>query len=108
MKNGLIIDKYGQSWYKNDLLHREDGPAEEWNHGTKAWYINGRLHRLDGPAIEYTSGDKEWYIHDQLHRLDGPAIEFANGVKEWYFNDEYIDCNTNEEFLRMIKLKAFL
>lgn len=107
MKNGLIIDKYEQSWYKNDLLHREDGPAEEWSHGTKVWYFNGKLHRTDGPAIEWINGSKAWYINDLRHRVDGPAIELANGDKKWYFNDECIECKTQEEFLRMIKLKAF-
>ena len=43
MKNGKIIDSDGTTkWYKDDELHREDGPAYE-NHEMriKAWFLNG-------------------------------------------------------------------
>jgi hypothetical protein len=29
-------------WYLNDKLHREDGPAIEWDNGNKYWYLNGK------------------------------------------------------------------
>ena len=30
-------------WLDEDgLLHREDGPAVEWNDGYKAWWLNGK------------------------------------------------------------------
>jgi|JI10StandDraft_1071094.scaffolds.fasta_scaffold2634791_2 hypothetical protein len=28
-------------WYKNNNLHREDGPAIEYADGTKYWYLEG-------------------------------------------------------------------
>jgi len=43
--------------------HRTDGPAIEWNNGTKSWFINGERHREDGPAVEYSNGTKEWYLN---------------------------------------------
>ena len=46
-------------------LHREDGPAREYNTGTKAWFINGKFHRTDGPAVEYSDGEKWWYLNDK-------------------------------------------
>ena len=49
-------------WYKDGVLHREDGPAVECINGDKAWYKNGKLHREDGPAIEWSNGDKEWFL----------------------------------------------
>jgi hypothetical protein len=57
-KDGSVLD------YRNDdkILHREDGPAVEWEYDGKAWYINGEAHRLDGPAVEWASGRKSWYI----------------------------------------------
>jgi len=61
------IDEYGTiRWYKKntDILHREEGPAVEWNDGTKCWYQNGELHRKDGPAIECIDGYKEYYLND--------------------------------------------
>ena len=80
-----VVDASGtKHWYRDDKLHREDGPAVEYASGTKRWYRDGKRHREDGPAIEYASGSKFWYRDDKLHREDGPAIEYANGTKEWY------------------------
>src|ERR1700677_2010702 len=75
--------------------------------GTKEWYLNGKWHREDGPAIEYTNGDKEWYLNGKWHREDGPAIEYADGTKKWYLDNKRIDVKSQEEFLRLMKLKAF-
>ena len=85
MKNGLIID--------------EDG--------NKRWYQNDLLHRTDGPAVEYADGDTRWYQNGKRHRTDGPAIEFGDGDKSWYYMGLYIDCNTQEEFERLLSLRAF-
>ena len=85
MKNGLIIDA----------------------DGTKYWYLEGKLHRVDGPAIEYANGSKQWFLEDKLHRVDGPAIEDANGFKRWWFCAEELKCSSQEEFKRLIRLKAF-
>jgi len=32
----------GRSWYKEGKLHRENGPASEWNDGEKHWYYEGK------------------------------------------------------------------
>jgi len=77
-------------------------------HGNKFWYDDdGLMHREDGPAIEFTSGSKVWRIHGKLHREDGPAIEYIHGNRYWYYNDKAIDCGSQEEFERLIKIKAF-
>ena len=76
--------------------------------GDKEWYINGKLHRIANPAIECVSGYKEWYINGLFHREDGPAIEHINGDKYWFYKNKQIYCRDNKEFLRMIKLIAFL
>ena len=52
-----------KSWWLNDKLHREDGPAVECANGTKSWFLNGELHREDGPAVEWADGDKEWWLN---------------------------------------------
>jgi|SRR5579859_2875925 len=75
-------------------------------YGDKFWLLNGQYHREDGPAVEYVNGYKAWYLYDQLHRLDGPAVEHADGNKSWYYYGKYIDCASQEEFERLIKLKA--
>ena len=77
-------------------------------YGTKIWFLNDFYHREDGPAVEYLDGDKYWYNYGNLHRKDGPAVEFADGRKEWYYHGKYIYCKDNEEFLRIVKLMAFL
>lgn len=43
-----------------------------------------------------------------LHREDGASVEVHDGTKEWYFYGKKINCKNQEEFLRIIKLKAFL
>lgn len=55
MKNGLVINEFG----------------------SKRWYLNGKIHREDGPAVEYDSGDKFWYKKGTLHREDGPAVDHS-------------------------------
>jgi len=74
--------------------------------GNKCWYLNNDLHREDGPAVEWANGDKSWYFHSKLHRLDGPAIEYANGSKSWWYHGERINCSSQEEFERLIRLKV--
>jgi len=84
-----------KTWYLNDELHREDGPAIENANGDKRWYLNGQLHREDGPSCEWANGDKSWLLNGQLHREDGPAVEYSSGDKLWYLNGEEL---TEEEF----------
>jgi hypothetical protein len=79
------IDKYGEFWYDDDM----------------------QLHRDDGPAIIWDTFSCEYYQHGKLHRLDGPARHFRY-VDEWYIDGERIDCNSNEEFLRIVKMKELL
>jgi hypothetical protein len=54
------------------------------------------------------SGDKIWSNEQgEFHREDGPALEWVNGNKAYYYHDQKIECKTDEEFKRLIKLKAF-
>ena len=75
--------------------------------GDKYWHLDDKLHRTDGPAIENADGDKYWYLDNKRYRTDGPAIEFADGDKVWYLDDKQIDCKSQEEFERLLRLKAF-
>jgi len=73
-------------------------------------YLNdlGKLHRLDGPAIEYDDGTKHWYINGKLHREDGPAIEYPSGHKIWFLdNIPYSEDKWKQE-VTDIKLKRIL
>ena len=84
--------------------------------GSKA-YINfdGFLHRINGPANIYYSNNEEekfwhisWYVNGILHREDGPAIENSRGHKEYWYYGNRIDVESTEDFIRYIKLLAFI
>lgn len=57
--------------------------------------------------IEDSNGDKSWYQNGLLHREDGPAQIYENGSKLWAINGKYLDCKTQEQFEKLMKLKAF-
>ena len=85
----------------------EYGPAVIDHFRSKQQFQHGTRHRTDGPAIEYYDGAKGWYQYGKLHRLDGPAIE--GGMSEsWWIDGYLIDCEDNEEFLRIVKMKILL
>lgn len=65
------------------------------------------LHREDGPAIIWVDGITQWYQHGQLHRLDGPAVNEFNNKNLWYYKNKWIDCSSQDEFERLVKLKIF-
>ena len=52
----------------------------------KEWYLNGKRHREDGPAFEYQDGSKSWWLNGERHREAGPAFEDAAGSKVWWLN----------------------
>ena len=70
-------------------LHREDGPAIEWEDVSKSYYINGKPHRTDGPAVEWADGYKSYYINGKRHRTDGPAIVWEDVKEYWVEGKEY-------------------
>jgi hypothetical protein len=47
-------------------------------------------------------------VYGNYHREYGPAIDCSNGYKAWYLNGIKIDVKDNDQFLRIVKLKAFL
>ena len=68
--------------------------------GDRKWKNKeGRLHRENGPAVEWNNGDKIWFINGELHREDGPAIERSDGIKKWWINGTKY---TKEEYLKYI------
>jgi|SRR5579859_4894805 len=95
-----------ERWTLNEKFHREDGPAIIYLNREKLWYLHGKLHRIGGPAIEYNGGTKCWYFYGELHRLDGPAYESYSGYKEWWYHNKLVNCSSQKEFERLIKLKV--
>lgn len=81
---GIVINSTNAKfWFKESKLHREDGPAIEFEDGEKYWYKEGKRHREDGPAYESISGYKEWWIEDkqyyQINLKDFVILEYDKG-----------------------------
>lgn len=67
LRNGLCLIAGNLTWYKDGIIHREDGPAIIYTSGRKEWLQNGFLHREGGPAIESESGSKFWILNGKYH-----------------------------------------
>jgi hypothetical protein len=88
MKNGIFVEGNDKIWYRDDLWHREDGPAIEWGNGSLGWFQNGEYHREDGPAFIGSSS-------------------YGTKIESWWYRGERIHCRTQEEFERLIRLRSF-
>ena len=87
----------------------EDLDKRVYNNVYIFYYKKGTniYHRTNGPAVIYSNGLKFWYQNGLSHRLDGPADEYADGRKFWWYKGKYINCSSQKEFEKLIKLKAF-
>lgn len=79
-KDGYVIgtDPDGDKFFtKNDLLHREDGPALERTNGLNKYALFGHLHNPNGPSsiselvVQLTTGEE---IISELYHLYGEPI----------------------------------
>lgn len=88
MKNGKIVEiKDGKKhvfYYKDDLLHREKGPAAVYYNGTKTWYKEGKKHRVGAPASLWNNGNIEWFFEGLRHCETGPALIYSGRKEEYY------------------------
>ena len=80
---------------------------EENLHGSRYWYLNNVYHREVGPAWEIEGGGTRWYFYGKVHRSNGPAWTNQAGEKIWFWHGRRIDCQTQEEFERALRMKAF-
>ena len=85
-------------WYKKKKLHREDGPAIEYNDGSKVWSKEGTYHRINGPAIEYSDGTKEWWIENILYETS--KLQFL--IQTSIFLGKKENGNHNLDWLRFL------
>jgi len=90
--DGPIIQNHciNEEWFKNDKLHKIDGPAKKLEKGTEKWFFEGKLHRVDGPAVTTFTGTKKWYLNGKKHRLEGPALTYLDGRKFWYLSNKLV------------------
>ena len=78
-------------YFRNEVYHREDGPAIIYNNDCKLWYKNGKLHREDGPAIEWLNNQKYYYLE---------GVEYNETYYYDKVNDYIIPTNTQEQYNR--------
>lgn len=92
-----VYHKNTEYWYKDCVIHREDGPAKI-NKDMEIWYQNGVHHREDGPAITHLkTGEYFWYKNGTLHRSDGPAhYNAVNNSYNYYLSGKVV----TTQFLR--------
>ena len=77
-----IRDDGEERWYKDGMLHRDNGPAIIWANGTEGWFQYDMHHREDGPAIVSTVNEHEYYIYDRLCSFKKWANHFKISEKE--------------------------
>jgi antitoxin component YwqK of YwqJK toxin-antitoxin module len=76
-----------ESWYKDGLYHRLDGPAwisyyDNGNKDYESWYKDGSYHRLDGPAlISYNQDGSKYYETWDLCNQEYSEFEHRELVK---------------------------
>jgi hypothetical protein len=62
---------YATMWFKDGLIHRDDGPALLLSDGTEVWYRNGKIYRDSGlPAIVCSDGTREYYRRGKKIRVE--------------------------------------
>lgn len=84
------INSTSKTWYKNGIMHRDDGPAFENIYGTKYWVSDGFYHRLDGPA--YINGNHSEYWVDGL-KVSEETVKSYMAAKIEKEDKEYLSYN---------------
>jgi hypothetical protein len=98
LKNGSYFDEEDQTtkWFKDGIIHREDGPAIISPNGNQAWYQNGVFHRVGGPALEMADENMyQWCQNGLLHREDGPAVMMKDIIEWWIHGVQYSEKEFN-------------
>jgi hypothetical protein len=71
-------------WTRDEIAHRNGGPAVIYIDGTQIWCQHGKLHRDDGPVVIYPDGTLCWYQYGKPHRDGEPAVIYPDGTQIWY------------------------
>ena len=86
----------------------EDDWIEIKGFATSKEFHTYRSSKLD---LEKDVSSDSVYYYDKdcrLHNPFGPASHvYSTDTKEWFIHGYYINCNTQEEFERYMRLKAF-
>jgi hypothetical protein len=69
--------------------------------------ISEIINNIKYDIVYYPSGYIMYYKNDIIHRTDGPAVDHFV-YKEWWVDSKRINCQSNEEFLKMMKYRWML
>jgi hypothetical protein len=59
-------------------------------------------------TVYTTTSAKIWTKDGNIHRELGPAVERLDGQHQWWYEGFFIfSCKSQQEFEKLIKLKAF-
>jgi hypothetical protein len=113
---GFWIENGEKHFYEKELSYIDDTGTPHYYSGPEA--DNEICIDLDGKEIRLHRGDTYmfWYKGNYItHRLGGPAMiinddccDKDEDVEEWYYEGKKIDCSSQEEFERILKLRLFL
>lgn len=105
----MIFKDSSQYWIQHGLIHRDSAPAIIKLNGNEFWYQYGKLHRVGAPAM-ISKNFLAWYHDNELHREDGPAAIYLEEptCRAYFFRGKQYECNSDEEWIRKMRLKAFL
>ena len=81
IKNGKYELKSGDIWIDNKNTVKMN---------CTIYYKDGKIHKEDGPAIEWEDGSKYWYCEGHLHRKNKPAVIQMDGLCEWWENGNFV------------------
>jgi hypothetical protein len=74
--------------FKNNQIHRTEGPAVVFEDGSYIWCFWGKVSRLNGPALSFRNDVTKWKVNGLLHRTDGPAL-VAKKYQVWAINGKF-------------------
>ncbi len=86
LEQTIFSDGSGEEWRRKDnVYHREDGPAWTGSRGQERWYLNGVLHCPSGPALRYPFDpppfDYAWYLQGR-HIKTQEEYQFETGLTD--------------------------
>jgi hypothetical protein len=86
----------GIRWFDKEMkLHRENGPAVEWDNGYKEYYKHGILHNLNGFARIFGGGTGEYYIEGKSYskQIFDKEVARIKGNQEDPFDGKSVELN---------------
>ena len=84
MKNGWYEERYGCRYHYVDGLYHSinDEPAVINPNGHKAWFKEDMWHRETGPARTWASGRKEYWFRNEVYYEITSDLEWLLKVEE--------------------------